>query len=145
MCADVLQDSKVGTKCCYIRCRLTDFSLHLAHNILHNPNILRHCTNPSEHPTNTGQRLPSIVELGAGSGFLSILLSQLGADIIATDLGDENVGSELQCIWDSSRLSNGVDDAKGTTFKKTFERQTPLGRLKGNIELSRSLSCGQWR
>lgn len=54
--------------------------------------------------------LPQIIELGAGTGFLSILLSQLGADVIATDL----------------------DDADGG------DKQAPLDRLRGNVELSRS-------
>jgi 2-polyprenyl-3-methyl-5-hydroxy-6-metoxy-1,4-benzoquinol methylase len=37
-----------------------------------------------------GNGLPSILELGAGTGFLSILLAQLGADVVASDLGSED-------------------------------------------------------
>ena len=48
------------------------------------------------------------IELGAGTGFLSILLAQIGQDVIATDL--ENGGAE---------------------------RQAPLDRLRQNVALSR--------
>ena len=80
----------------------TDISLHLAHHILRTPSILS-----LDSSTNTS-RQPLIVELGAGTGFLSILLSQLGADVISTDL----------------------DDADGG------DKQAPLDRLRGNVQLS---------
>lgn len=51
------------------------------------------------------------IELGAGTGFLAAVLAQLGADVIATDLGDEG------------------DDEEG-------QRRTPLGRLTANLALS---------
>ena len=79
-------------------------SLHLAHHILHTPGILSH---PSE-PGDT-QALPPVVELGAGTGFLSILVTQLGADVIATDLGE-----------------SGVEEAS----------MSPLVRLRVNVALS---------
>jgi protein-L-isoaspartate O-methyltransferase len=50
------------------------------------------------------------IELGAGTGFLAAVLAQLGADVIATDMGDE-----------------------GTTRR---QRRTPLGRLTANLALS---------
>lgn len=53
------------------------------------------------------------MELGAGTGFLSILLAQLGADVITTDLGDKGGDDEDQAF------------------------RTPLGGLKTNISLSR--------
>lgn len=52
-----------------------------------------------------------MIELGAGTGFFSILLSQLGVDVVATDLGDN----------DNEQL-----------------RQAPLNRLNGNVALSQS-------
>lgn len=60
--------------------------------------------------------LPAIIELGAGTGFLSILLSQLGADVIATDL-------------------DGYGDDG---------RQTPLSRLVVNIALSELILHHVW-
>lgn len=57
-------------------------------------------------------KLPPILELGAGTGFLSILLGQLGANVVATDLGDRQE-SEME-----------------TT------RRTPLARLQGNVNFS---------
>lgn len=74
-------------------------SLHLAHHILLSPQILG--------PSSSGT-LPPCIELGAGTGFLSILLSQLGSNVITTDL-------------------DGAGD--GT-------RQAPLDRLRGNVLLS---------
>lgn len=79
--------------------------MHLAHHILHNPEILL----PPPSNASSSFQWPPCVELGSGTGFLSILLAQLGADIIATDL----------------------DDGEG-------ERQTPLGRLQVNAGLSAS-------
>ncbi|KAK4689063.1 hypothetical protein P7C73_g1024, partial [Tremellales sp. Uapishka_1] len=73
--------------------------LHLAHHILQNPTLL-----PSS----------SVVELGAGTGFLSILLSQIGFEVVATDLGSEGEGEE----------------------QEEQEWRTPLQRLKGNIQLN---------
>ena len=72
-------------------------SLHLAHHILQQPSLLP--------PTTTG-----LVELGAGAGFLSILLAQLSWSVIATDLEAE----------------------EGET------RAAPLARLGHNVSLSAS-------
>ena len=67
-------------------------SLHLAHHILRDPSILLH---PSRRPKDIGT-MPFLIELGAGTGFLSILLAQLNADVIATDLdGDSNANTQL--------------------------------------------------
>jgi 2-polyprenyl-3-methyl-5-hydroxy-6-metoxy-1,4-benzoquinol methylase len=55
------------------------------------------------------------LELGAGTGFLSILLAQLGADVVASDLGDSDFDEEME-----------------------GERRTPLARLQANVELSES-------
>jgi SAM-dependent methyltransferase len=82
----------------------TNYRLHLAHHILHNPNLL--------HPSGL---LPAILELGAGTGFLSILLAQLGANVVASDLGDFDEDEEME-----------------------GERRTPLARLQANVELSKS-------
>ena len=87
-------------------------SLHLAHHILQNPQILG-----LRDTAGSTSSFPQIIELGAGTGFLSILLSQLGADVIATDL----------------------DDADGG------DKQAPLDRLRGNIELSKWSSRRRYR
>ncbi|KAK1924147.1 hypothetical protein DB88DRAFT_489232 [Papiliotrema laurentii] len=76
-------------------------SLHLAHHILTSPTVLF-----PDAPSG----LPPCVELGAGTGFLSILLAQLGADVIATDLDGPSEGA----------------------------RQAPLDRLRGNARLNDS-------
>lgn len=80
--------------------------LHLAHHILSTPSIL--------DPANGGVTLPRILELGAGTGFLSILLAQLGADVVSTDLGDP----------------------MGAKAEEDDMRRTPLARLQGNVDLS---------
>ena len=85
--------------------RLNGTSLHLAHHIIHTPEILF----PPHTTRDTMASLPSIFELGAGTGFLSILLAQMGADVIATDLEAEE------------------------------GRDSPLERLKGNVALSTTI------
>jgi 2-polyprenyl-3-methyl-5-hydroxy-6-metoxy-1,4-benzoquinol methylase len=80
--------------------------LHLAHHILSDPSLLS---------PRAGGTISPILELGAGTGFLSILLGQLGADVVASDLGDAVMGDD-----------------------EDQERRTPLARLKSNVELSKS-------
>ncbi|ORY32507.1 hypothetical protein BCR39DRAFT_504245 [Naematelia encephala] len=81
-------------------------ALHLAHHILDDRNILQ----PDSDGTGNGS-FPTIIELGAGTGFLSILLAQLGARVIATDLGD------------TEDFDHGI-------------KRTPLARLRSNVELN---------
>jgi tRNA1(Val) A37 N6-methylase TrmN6 len=83
---------------------MTYCRLHLAHHILLNPTLL-----------DSSGVLPPILELGAGTGFLSILLAQLGADVVASDLGDADEDEDM-----------------------AGERRTPLARLQANVELSES-------
>lgn len=78
-------------------------ALHLAHHVLHSSSTIFLPSSP--YP-------PPVLELGAGTGFLSILLAQLGADVITTDLGDEGGEDESQAF------------------------RTPLGRLKANVSFS---------
>lgn len=72
-------------------------ALHLAHHLLSTPSLL---SSP-------------VLELGAGTGFLSGILALEGYDVIATDLGD------------------GGESVDGV-------RQTPLGRLRENLATSMS-------
>nr|XP_031863217.1 uncharacterized protein CI109_001089 [Kwoniella shandongensis]KAA5530289.1 hypothetical protein CI109_001089 [Kwoniella shandongensis] len=81
-------------------------ALHLAHHILHHSNLLL----PPSDVTR------GVVELGAGTGFVSLLLGQLGVNVIGTDLGDDEEGHE--------------EDEQGAGFR------TPLGRLRSNIALN---------
>jgi 2-polyprenyl-3-methyl-5-hydroxy-6-metoxy-1,4-benzoquinol methylase len=80
--------------------------LHLAHHILLHPTRVFGAASSSSYP-----HLPPILELGAGTGFLSILLSQLGSDVVSTDLGEPD----------------GVE---------AVGKQTPFRQLKGNVLLS---------
>lgn len=72
---------------------------------------------------------PEIIELGSGTGFLAVLLAQLGADMLATDLDSEHEmrdePGDLGAV--------GGDDAV---------RQAPLGRLKGNAALNETEGRG---
>lgn len=77
--------------------------MHLAHHILHDSSLV----------SPQGLRNTSVLELGAGTGFLSIFLAQQGASVVTTDLGD-----------DPSEEEPGGD------------RRTPLASLAHNIALS---------
>lgn len=83
-------------------------SLHLGHHLLRGAVRLS----------------PRVIELGAGTGFLSTLLTQLGHDVLATDLGDCD-GAECPC------------DEPGA-------RQTPLTRLRRNFEISKLPEPTAW-
>ena len=79
--------------------------LHLAHHILSDPRLLRLTRNSGS--------LPPVLELGAGTGFLSILLAKLGGNVVSTDLGGQE-----------------TEDMETT-------RRTPLARLQQNVNLSK--------
>nr|XP_019010914.1 uncharacterized protein I206_04219 [Kwoniella pini CBS 10737]OCF49695.1 hypothetical protein I206_04219 [Kwoniella pini CBS 10737] len=90
-------------------------AIHLAHHILHNPGFIF-----PQYNSNSKTKGKGIIELGAGTGFLSILLAQLNFDVVSTDLGKDQ-----------------EEDQFG--FDKTYqegESQTPLARLKYNVSLS---------
>ncbi|CAK9786355.1 hypothetical protein CC85DRAFT_284964 [Cutaneotrichosporon oleaginosum] len=99
--AITLREEQVAVQAGTTGLRTWTAALHLAHHVLHSSSTLF-----------SSATLPPVVELGAGTGFLSILLAQLGADVITTDLGDE------------------YGDDEGQAFR------TPLGRLKANISLN---------
>ena len=79
-------------------------ALHFAHHFLSSPAAL------------FGHVPSAVLELGAGTGFLSAVLALEGVDVLATDLGDDEEGEGE---------GDGVEG-----------RQTPLGRLKANIAMS---------
>ncbi|WWD02929.1 hypothetical protein V865_000972 [Kwoniella europaea PYCC6329] len=90
-------------------------ALHLAHHILRHPHLI-FCDSELFYR--------GVLELGAGTGFLSILCAQLGPDVISTDLGvesDANPADEIDI--EQHHEQNG-------------ESRTPLGRLKCNVELN---------
>lgn len=62
----------------------------------------------------------TFVELGAGTGFLAVLLAQLGGEVVATDLDVENE--------DTTELEVGALGG--------VSRQAPLERLRSNVALS---------
>ncbi|OCF60565.1 hypothetical protein L486_00200 [Kwoniella mangroviensis CBS 10435] len=90
-------------------------ALNLAHHILRSPHLVLYDTELSHR---------GILELGAGTGFLSILLAQLGADVISTDLGIESDAQSINEI------------GTGQRHEEDGESRTPLGRLKYNVQLS---------
>ncbi|WVW83866.1 hypothetical protein I302_105888 [Kwoniella bestiolae CBS 10118] len=92
-------------------------ALHLAHHILSHPRLIF----PNQRELQNGT-----VELGAGTGFLSILLAQLGVDVISTDLGIE---SESNSEVDGEDEVEFGQDQDGKT-------RTPLGRLRYNVQLN---------
>lgn len=82
--------------------------LHLAHHILYESRLLGRTS------TDRGEGDPApVLELGAGTGFLSILLAKLGADVVTTDLGAEEEDQDVE----------------------TTTRRTPLARLRQNVNL----------
>lgn len=59
-------------------------ALHLGHHLLHRPSIL----NLPDPAISENSKRKGILELGAGTGFLSCLLAQQGYRVVSTDLGD---------------------------------------------------------
>ncbi|WVR07002.1 hypothetical protein IAU60_004041 [Kwoniella sp. DSM 27419] len=90
-------------------------ALHLGHHILHHSAALF----PSSLPR-------GVVELGAGTGFLSVLMAQLGVDVVATDLGIETEQGSAE----------KPDAAPGFGTDGDGETRTPLGRLLLNVGLN---------
>ncbi|RSH87424.1 hypothetical protein EHS25_003334 [Saitozyma podzolica] len=91
-------------------------ALHLGHHILSHPQLL------FRQPASQDDTSPlplDIVELGAGTGFLSILLAQLSSDVISTDLGEPG-------------------DSQG-------DEQTPFKRLMFNARLNEVSTGGRLR
>lgn len=112
--AITLREEQVAVQAGTTGLRTWTAALHLAHHVLNSPSsvLLPSSYSSSSSSAPIPSTPPPVLELGAGTGFLSILLSQLGADVITTDLGDESGGDE-DGQW-----------------------RTPLGRLKANISLS---------
>jgi hypothetical protein len=94
----------------------------LAEALLHNPTLLGRTT-----PFDAQQRpFPPILELGAGTGFLSIFLGQIGcARVWSSDVGDEDEypGSE-------------DDGERYLALDSGMKRRGPLDGLIANLNLS---------
>lgn len=86
-------------------------ALHLGHH------ILNHFSTLFSLPRDPDR---GFIELGAGTGFVSILLAQMGFKVVATDL-------------ESPANQTGEQSENGNSVI------TPLGRLQSNIELSEFL------
>jgi hypothetical protein len=112
--------------------------LFLAEALLHYPELL------ASRSSGPGQRnlgspgiraFPPILELGAGTGFLSIFLSQIGCvRIWSSDVGDET-GLE-----DSPETEGAEGGSSRPEFRFAAEtrRRGPLDGLIANLELSES-------
>lgn len=91
-------------------------ALHCAHHFLSSPDAL------------FGRPTRAVLELGAGTGFLSAVLAHEGVGVIATDLGDDDCEGEE----DAGGLTSG--DVDGGIQEGA--RATPLGRLRANLSNS---------
>ncbi|WVQ82366.1 hypothetical protein IAT38_004494 [Cryptococcus sp. DSM 104549] len=100
-------------------------ALHLAHHILHHPSTLFSSTRSADPSTPIARSSRPVVELGAGTGFVSVLLAQLGVDVVATDLGDGD-DHEEEDEGEGEEEAGGMDGIV----------RTPLGRLQYNIALN---------
>lgn len=117
--------------------------LHLGHHILSRPHLIFRQSSsrddgspsPSPHP------LPrEIVELGAGTGFLSILLAQLGSDVISTDLGepgdsqgDEQTQTPFKRLIFNARLSEWSVSA--LTIRAAYEIPTIPAKARLSVQM----------
>jgi hypothetical protein len=102
------------------------YSLHLASIILRDPKLLHY------RDTYPAHQLPPILELGAGTGFLSMFLSQLGCEKVwATDLGDGD--------GDGDGDMDGIDNRNRARGLGGI-RRGPLDSLIHNLELSEFFS-----
>ncbi|WVF71520.1 hypothetical protein IAT40_006327 [Kwoniella sp. CBS 6097] len=142
-------------------------ALHLGHHIIHHSHILfpdvhTDRTDGPDLRTSSSLRLDGeaieelhththtytrksgilsngVIELGAGTGFLSVLLSQLDVDVIATDLGIESE-SALNRNRTDDRADGDLQASKEEEYELgadgTGETRTPLGRLKYNVSLN---------
>ncbi|ODO08121.1 hypothetical protein I350_03707 [Cryptococcus amylolentus CBS 6273] len=99
----VIQSGTTGLRTWQVFQHLTA-ALHLGHHLIQNLSVLL----PPLFALNRG-----FIEIGAGTGLISILLSHLGFPVIATDLGD-----------------NEQDFESESSFR------TPLGRLHTNLSLN---------
>lgn len=117
-------------------------SLFLAEALLHEPDLLAKSSKgfnqrSLEPEPSTLPSFPAILELGAGTGFLSIFLSQIGyGRIWSSDVGDDPVGFEGE---------EGTNEAGGNYFSRLearfapdMRRRGPLDGLIANLELSES-------
>ncbi|WVN88279.1 uncharacterized protein L203_103482 [Cryptococcus depauperatus CBS 7841] len=87
-------------------------ALHLGHHILGNFSSL--------FPKSCHQK-QRFIELGAGSGFVSILLSQLGYSVLATDLGGNSEGDEGELRRPLERLRSNIDLNEYANTKPTSQ------------------------
>ena len=119
---------------------MSEGSLFLAEAILHQPNLLwRSSKSPNqrsvEFESSRTPPYPPVLELGAGTGFLSIFLSQIGYNSIwSSDVGDDPVsfGSPGETDEAGGHLSRFENRDAAET-----RRRGPLDGLIANIELSK--------
>jgi methylase of polypeptide subunit release factors len=111
----------------------THRSLFLAEALLHHPTLLKR-TEPSSLETNGS--FPPILELGAGTGFLSIFLSQIGcAAVWSSDVGDEDEDGACAAA-ESGPDSQLAAETGYLTLDSGIRRRGPLDGLIANLELS---------
>ncbi|KAJ9103929.1 hypothetical protein QFC21_002392 [Naganishia friedmannii] len=132
-------------------------SLFLAEALLHRPSLL---IRPELSNTTTIRQtaFPPILELGAGTGFLSIFLSQLGCPKIwSSDIGDEEAtlkdnvdivdrtGGEEEAEYDASEAHIDASDPQRQYAKIISQttRRGPLDGLIANLRLNQIEEAGQ--
>ncbi|KAJ9120140.1 hypothetical protein QFC22_003039 [Naganishia vaughanmartiniae] len=134
-------------------------SLFLAEALLHQPSLLG-WYDQSSATTNERAAFPPILELGAGTGFLSIFLGQLGCTYIwSSDIGDEEIISENEEEKETESYGRDVgpcelaDDGTGQSLSDASDperqysrlisqatRRGPLDSLIANLKLSKKKS-----
>lgn len=111
----------------------THHSLFLAEALLHHPALLKR-TEPSSLETNGS--FPPILELGAGTGFLSIFLGQIGcAAVWSSDVGDEDEDGACPAAGNGRESQLAVETGY-LALDSGMRRRGPLDGLIANLELS---------
>lgn len=111
-------------------------SLFLAEALLHRPALLKR-TEPSSFSSSEAKRsFPPILELGAGTGFLSIFLSQIGCSgVWSSDVGDEDEDG-ANAAAESGQEGQVAVETRCLKLDSGMRRRGPLDGLIANLELS---------
>lgn len=120
------------------------YSLFLAETLLDRPDLLKRSDVPSSAISKVAT-FPPVLELGAGTGFLSIFLSQIGCSRVwSSDVGDEDDDGQ------NTQPSTGREGTPGAEQRQLklasgTRRRGPLDGLTANLELSETRAVYQSR